>query len=137
MTDVVIQMFVQALISGFVMACVLVGLYLWQERRKMRKLRSGYATMLAVEVANIRDFTDPFSRRGITMRTKHPAGQLSREKYDGLISSSNIAVFDYGLQQQLHTFYSAASNRDYVKLRELARGIFTEVNKYAKHQTQE
>ena len=132
MTDVVVQMFAQALISGFVMAGVLIGLYLWQERRKLKKRRSGYATMLAVEVANIRDFTDPFSKRGITVRTRHPAGQLPSERYDGLISSSNIAVFDYGLQQQLHTFYSAVSSRDYVKLRELARGIFAEVDKYTK-----
>lgn len=138
MTDAVVHMLelywpiwvVQSLISGSVMTGVLIGLYLWQERRKMGKRRSGYATMLAVEVANISGFVDPFTKRGIGLSTKYPVGTLPSQAYDGLMSSSNIAVFDYKLQRQLRSFYSAVHGRDYVKLRQQARMLLAEVNKH-------
>ena len=136
MTDVVAPMLAhwpgwvaQSLISGSVMAGVLIGLYLWQERRKLRKRRSGYATMLAAELAGIRDFTDPFDKRGIRIRTRYPVGTLPSKAYDGLMSSSNMAVFDYNLQQ-LHLFYAAVSSRNYARLRQQVRTLLAEVNKY-------
>ena len=122
---------VQSLISGSVMAGVLIGLYLWQERRKLGKRRSGYAVMLAVELAGIRDFTDPFDKRGIRIRTRYPVGTLPSKAYDGLMSSSNMAVFDLTLQQQLHSFYDAVSSRNYARLRQQVRTLLAEVNKYA------
>lgn len=123
------QIWVPPLISGAVMAGVLSGLYLWQERRKMGKQRSGYATVLAVELADIIDIIEPFSKRGIGTLTKHPVGTLPSQAYDGLMSSSSIAVFDSKLQRQLRGFYSAVYSKDYVNLRQQAGTLLAEVSK--------
>lgn len=122
---------VPSLISGAVMTIVLVSLYLWQERRKSGKRRSGYAKMLAVELAGIRDYTDPFNKRGIGIRTMHPVGTLASDVYDGLISSSNLAVFDQRLQVQLRSFYDAVAGKDYARLRQQVRPLLAEVSKCA------
>lgn len=79
----------------------------------MRKQRSGYATMPVAKLARICDLMTPFSKRGIRTQTRYPAGELPSKAYDGLMSSSNIAVFDYNLQQQLHKFYGAVPRLNY------------------------
>ena len=121
---------VPPLISGSVMTVVLVFLYLWQERRKLGKMRSSYARMLAVELADIRDFTDPFDKRGIVTRTRYPAGTLPSKAYDGLMSSTNMAVFDQHLQEQLRRFYDAVAGMDYARLRRQVRPLLAEVNRH-------
>ena len=121
------QTWVTPLISGSVMTVVLIGLYMWQERRKRRERQSGYARMLEVELAYIRDLTDPFNKRGFMMRTRHPVGKLSSKAYDGLMSSSNMAVFDQHLQAQLRRFYDAVTSMDYARLRRQVRPLLAEV----------
>ena len=92
--------------------------------------------MLAVELASIRDFTDPFNKRGIAIRTRHPVGTLPSKAYDGLMSSSNMAVFDQRLQAQLHIFYDIVANRDYAILRQRVRPLLAEVNKHGRDRYQ-
>lgn len=121
------QMWVQPLMSGGVMAFILVMLYLWQENRR----RVGYAKMLSIELREIRRIVMPFSMRGNEMPTAHPWERLPRESYDSLLSSSGMAYFDTSIQSRLRRFYSDVDDHRYDRLRQHVDSLRMAVNRIA------
>lgn len=98
----------QALANGLVMAGILFGLFLVQERYKSRRRRSEYARSIYQELDRMRARLWP--EFGMRLRLRPDDGvvrDLPRSTYEGLISSAAISTLSDGLQRQLGNFYGS------------------------------
>lgn len=116
--------------TGIIMSVVLVLLFLFQERYKVRKKRVMYADLIMVELKHILNFLQPPSWGRPILRTNHPIGTIPRSMYDGLVSSSMISVLSTDLQRQLYTFYRGIDSRQYASLQSEIIPLLEDVNKF-------
>ncbi len=101
------------LAEGFLAGAVAIGVYGMKKHVEAKDMKFTISQMLVVELSRINRSLSSSNLDRFNHIPLHSMKFFPRSIYDGLVSSGNIAQFDWDIQEKLHDFYVHEKRREY------------------------